>query len=83
MGNLEARSWVDKKILKKEITNENLKVIDLEDENAKVIAYDSKIATVAKNLLTIYDSNGKVVNTIDVEMTSPFFCANGDYFGST
>ena len=79
VGNLEARSWVDKKILKKEITNENLKVIDLEDENAKVIAYDSKIATVAKNLLTIYDSNGKVVNTIDVEMTSPFFCANGDY----
>ena len=79
VGNNEAKNWIDKNVLRKEITNENLKVIDLEDENAKVIAYDSKIATVAKNVLTIYDSNGKVVNTIDVEITSPYFYANGDY----
>lgn len=79
VGNIEAKNWIDKKILRKEIVSEDLKVIDLEDESAKVIAYDSKIATVAKNVLTIYDSNGKVVNTIDVEITSPYFYANGDY----
>ena len=79
VGNTEAKNWIDKNILKREVLNENLKVIDLEDESAKVIAYNSRIATVAKNVLTIYDSNGKVANKIDVEVTSPSFCANGDY----
>ena len=75
VGNTEAKRWIDKNVFKREIVSDNLKVIDLEDESTKVIAYSSKIATIAKNVLTIYDSNGRVMNTIDVEITNAtFFC---------
>ena len=79
VGNTEAKQWIDKNVLKKELISDNLKVIDLEDESAKVIAYSSKIATIAKNVLTIYDSNGKVINTIDVEITNATFYAKDNY----
>ena len=79
VGNTEAKQWIDKNVLKKELISDNLKVIDLEDESSKVIAYSSKIATIAKNVLTIYDSNGKVINTIDVEITNATFYAKDNY----
>ena len=79
VGNTEAKRWIDKNVFKREIVSDNLKVIDLEEESTKVIAYSSKIATFAKNVLTIYDSNGRVMNTIDVEITNATFFAKDNY----
>lgn len=79
IGNAETKEWVDKNILKKELSEDDLKAIDIENENTRTIAFNSKIATVADNKLIIYDSNAKKIKEINVEIKSPIFYTNGTY----
>ena len=79
VGNSEARDWVDRNILKKVVEEEALNSIEFENDNAKSVAFSSRIAVVSNNTLKIYDESAKETTSIDVNITTPMFYSNGDY----
>ncbi len=80
LGNNSVRLWMDKYILGKDVGEENLPKIDIEQsENISVYAYGGYVATLGNGKLTIYNNSANVVNTIDVVVNSPKFCSYGKY----
>ena len=80
LGNGSVRLWTDKYILGKDILEENLPKIEIEEsENISIYAYSNYIATVTNGKLTIYNQSADIVNTIDVVINNPKFFSNGKY----
>ncbi len=80
LGNSTIRLWMDKYILKKDIGEENLPFIEIEEsDNISAFAYGNLVATVGNGNLTIYNQNANEVTKIGVTITTPKFCANGKY----
>ncbi len=78
MQNKNARNWIDKYIFRKEITQNRLPTIELEESNNKVYAFNNKyIGVLNKNNFDIYDGTGKKENSLTVEITKPIFNSNG------
>ena len=73
IANKPARDWMDKYILRKNIIEENLPTIALENENSNVYAYDNHIVVLENNNLVIYNQAGKEETTINVSITTPLF----------
>lgn len=66
-------------ILRKEIIEENLPTISLDNENSNIYAYDNHIVILRDNKLVIYNSSGKEETTINVSITTPLFKSCGKY----
>lgn len=80
VNNSKFRTWVDRYILGKEITNGNLTSIELADgENYKFYAYNKYIAILKDNNFKIYGNTGKQESSIDLEITNPIFSSNNRY----
>lgn len=80
LGNSQIRLWMNKYILGKDIGEENLPSIEIEEsDNISVYAYSNYIVTVGNGKLTIYNGSANVVNTIDVVINSPIFYSNSNY----
>ncbi len=80
LGNNVVRLWMDKYIFRRDIGEENLPAIEIdESEDTSVFAYGGYIATVANNTLNIYNNQASIVTTINVSVTSPIFAGNGKY----
>lgn len=80
IGNSKTRLWMDKYILRKELAEDDLPSIKVEDiENIKVHAYSSYIATVDNNTLNIYNQSAKKEATINISVTNPKFASSGKY----
>ena len=79
IANTNVRDWMDKYILGKDIIEENLPTIMLDNENVNVYSYDNHIVVLSENKLVIYDSAGKEETTINVNITTPIFESNGKY----
>ncbi len=80
VGNNSVRLWIDKNVLKKDIGEENLPAIEIdEDKDLSVCAYSNYVATVENNTLTIYNQSAKVDTTISVSVTNPEFFSCGKY----
>ncbi len=80
IGNSSFRIWTNKYILKKDIGEEELPTINIEEkDNISAFAYGNYVATVGNNTLTIYNQQAKVVSTINVSITTPKFKSNGKY----
>ena len=80
VGNSTVRLWTDKYILKKDIGEEDLPTIEIEEkDNIQAYAYSNYLATVGNNTLTIYNSSAKVVTSINVSITKPQFESAGRY----
>lgn len=73
IANKPARDWMDKYILRKNIIEENLPTIALENENSNIYAYDNHIVVLENNNLVIYNQAGKEETTINVSITTPLF----------
>ena len=79
LGNNVVRLWMDKYIFRRDIGEENLPSIEIDErEDTSVFAYGGYIATVANNTLNIYNNQANVT-TINVSVTSPKFAGNGKY----
>lgn len=79
-NNKEARDWIDKNILQKEKTQNNLPSIEINEENnLNIYAFNKYIGLLSKNNFDIYDNTGKKENTLTVEITKPIFNSNGKY----
>ena len=72
------RNWVDIQVFRKEISQEKVATIDLDEEQtANVYAFNKYIGILNKNKLSIYGSTGQEEVVLDVQITNPtFFSAN-------
>ncbi len=71
-NNEDFRKWTDKNIFRKEINQEQLVSIELnEDENPTVYAFNQNIGILNKNEFKIYNSTGKEEETLTLEITTP------------
>lgn len=76
--NKEARMWIDKNVLRKEISQNNLPIIELDEgKSSEIYAYSKYISVLRDNTLEIYDGNGRKDGELQVEITKPIFNSNG------
>lgn len=74
------RDFMDKYVLRKNITDENVPIIEIDyDSNANVIPYGKYICILAENNLQLYNSSGKKEQEVKVEINNPIYNANGKY----
>lgn len=79
-NNKGARNWIDKNILRKEKTQNNLPSIEIEEpDNSSIYAFNKYIGILNKNIFQIYDNTGKKVNELTIEITKPIFSSNNRY----
>ena len=79
VANEDVRDWMDEYIFRKNIVDENLPTITIENENASIYAYDNHIVILKDNKLTIYNASGKEETTINVQVNNPIFDSSGKY----
>lgn len=76
----EFRKYVNTNILKKEVSEDTLNIIELDtDENPAVYAYDKYITVLSKNKLVEYTDNGNVDAELDINISVPLVSTNGKY----
>ena len=78
--NMQFRRWCDENILRKEILQENTKLIELDgDENTQVYAYDKYICIFRKKSLEFYNKVGTQVDKIELDINRAVFTSAGRY----
>ena len=71
---------IDTNLLKKQVSESNLKSIEIDSEdNPSIFAYDKYIAVLSKNTLTEYTSDQSEVAKLDVSISVPLVETNGKY----
>lgn len=79
-SNKEFRNFMDRYILQKDITDENVAVIDIDyDSNTNIIPYGRYICILAENNLEQYNSSGKKEQEVKIEINNPIYDTNGRY----
>lgn len=74
------RTFVDTKVIKKEISSDTLKKIDIDSENnPNIYAFSKYIAVLSKSKLKMYNSSGKQVTNLEVNISSAIFDSEGNY----
>lgn len=78
--NDNVKEFIDVHIFRKEITQGNLKKIDLEvDSNKYLYAYDKYITVLNKSNLTIYDEQGQEYQKLDILIGTPIYSSNNRF----
>ena len=73
-NNVEVREWIDTKILRKEVMQDNVSTIELkESENSNIYAFNKYIGVLNKNKFTIYGNTENKEKTLEVEVSNPIF----------
>ncbi len=76
--NENARDWINKYILRKEITEEEVATIELDTDKAQYIyAYDKYIAILCNGKLDIYNNYGVKSQELEIGISNPIFDQNG------
>lgn len=79
-SNRNFRNFMDKYFFRKEITDENVPIIEIDyNSNTNVIPYGRYICILAENNLLQYDSAGKKEQEVKVEINNPIYDVNGRY----
>lgn len=74
------RNWIDKNILQKEKTQNNLQSIEIEEsDNSSIYAFNKYIGILNNNNFDIYDNTGKKENSLTIEIAKPLFNSNNRY----
>ena len=68
------RNWIDVQILRKQVLQEKVTTIDLEEnQNANIYAFNKYIGILNKNKLEVYGSTGNREADLDVQIVNPLF----------
>lgn len=79
-NNRDVREWIDKNILRKEKMQNTLPSIEIDEgKNSNIYAFNKYIGILDKNNFEIYDSTGKNINKLIIEVSKPIFKSNGRY----
>ena len=78
MNNKNVRLWIDKNIFRKEVIQNNLPTIELnESDTQNIYAFNKYIGVLSKNQFAIYDNSGKKQDELNIEITKPIFNSSG------
>ena len=78
--NASFRSFFDRYILGKEITENNASSIDLSgQEDSSIYAYDKYVTVLNKNILTAYTSSAKKEYEVEVVISDALYASNNRY----
>lgn len=78
--NKNFRDWADLHVLMKTVSEGTLSSIDIDSrESSEIYVYDKYIAIVNGEKLDIYNSSGKQISSIDININNPIFGSNGRY----
>ena len=80
--NEKYREILDRYIFRKEVYENNLPTIKIDsNKNISTYAYNKYISVLEENKLKLYNKTGREETSIDIEISTPIFEANGDYLG--
>lgn len=80
IGNNNFRNYIDSNFFKKNINNENAKVIDFGDnESNHIFAYDKYICILNKNIFTAYNSSGDKSFDFTITLTDPIYSSSNRF----
>ncbi len=72
--NNEFRNWIDVEIFRKEISQDGVTTIELDEgETSNIYAFNKYIGILSKNTLALYGSNGEQETNLEVQITNPLF----------
>ena len=72
--NNEFRNWIDVEIFRKEISQDGVTTIELDEgETSNIYAFNKYIGILSKNKFALYDSSGKEETNLEVQITNPLF----------
>ena len=72
--NNEFRNWIDVEIFRKEISQDGVTTIELDEgETSNIYAFNKYIGILSKNRLSLYGSSGKEETNLEVQITNPLF----------
>ena len=72
--NNEFRNWIDIEIFRKEISQDKVTTIELdESDSPNVYAINKYIGILSKNKLSLYGSSGEEETNLEVKITNPLF----------
>ena len=78
INNKNVRVWIDKNIFRKEVIQNNLPTIELnESDTQNIYAFNKYIGVLSKNQFAIYDNSGKKQDELNIEITKPIFNSSG------
>ena len=79
-NNNNFRTYLDKYVFLKEKHENNLPKILIEYDNSTyVYSYKNDIIVLKNNILTAYNKYGSEEYNIDIDISNPIFCSNGNY----
>lgn len=74
------RNWIDEYILRKEITQKDVVSVDINtDQNNQFFVYDSHLAVLNKQNITLYNNYGNKEKIINVNINNAIFDSDGKY----
>lgn len=74
----DIRTWIDKNIFRKEVVQNNLPTIELNETDIQnIYAFNKYIGVLSKNQFAIYDNSGKKQDELNIEITKPIFNSSG------
>ena len=78
ISNEEFRDWIDIQVFRKEISQDRVASIELEEgQSSNVYAFNQYIGILNKNKLSLYGSTGSEEASLDIEISTPvFFSSN-------
>lgn len=80
IGNNEFRSWIDKYIFGKEMTENTGAIIEVDGEsNSYIYAYDKYVVVLNKNHLQNFSQSGNRESDVEITISNPLFASNGRY----
>ena len=80
MTNEQIREWIDKNVLRKEVLQDKVATIDLEEEqSANVYAFNKYIGILSKNQFSIYGNNGNEEAKLEITITNPIFSTDNRF----
>lgn len=75
--NSNVRIFFDEYIFRKNITENTLPTISI--DNANVFVFDDNIICLEKNVLTFFNKSGTKLSSLDLEISNPIFEANDNF----
>ena len=73
-NNRSVRDWIDRNILRKEVMQDKVTTIDLnESENSNIYAFNKYIGILNKNKFSIYSNTGNEEKDLEMQISNPLF----------
>ncbi len=80
VSNKEIREWIDVNIFRKEVVQDKVATIELNDiQNSNIYAFNKYIGILNKNKFSIYGNTGDEEKTLEIQITNPVFSSENRF----